>query len=171
VCTPSVSASQSTKRPAPSAPSCPDPSPHSWYNRPTRSPSPTPAKPPAPSLSAQVERLAAERRRRTDEASASLDGLLRDFREWSGGERVDRAAFAAALVGLGGVRVWGGSVVSGLVLRCPCHRRVAECTNGAQPQDIWPKPSNDKCLCRDQKSAAQLWVRRAELLAVAGGLS
>lgn len=70
---------------------------------------------PAETLVAQVARWAAERCRRTTEFSASLDGLLRDFREWAGAVRVDRAAFAAALEGLG-VRVLGGAVVVGVVL-------------------------------------------------------
>ena len=55
---------------------------------------------------------------RTAQHSASLDGLLTDYRRWSGGaESVDARVFEAALGALGGVRVWGGAVVAGLVLR------------------------------------------------------
>lgn len=45
--------------------------------------------------------------------------MLRDFRRWSGGaERVGAREFEVALGGLGGgVRVYGGAVVGGVVLR------------------------------------------------------
>ncbi len=64
-----------------------------------------------------MERWAGARCRRTEEHSAPLDGLLADFRAWSGDAgKVDRAAFGAALVALG-VRVWGHAVVVGIALR------------------------------------------------------
>lgn len=63
----------------------------------------------------------AERCRRISEHSASLDGLLADFRAWAGGaERVDAREFErvlGALEGLGEMRVIGGAVVVGIVLR------------------------------------------------------
>lgn len=85
-------------------------------------PVPSPAAPPArgapgDALEAQVRAWAAERCRRTEEYSAALDGLLSDFRQWRGGQKVDARAFELALATLGGVRVWGHAVVVGLVLR------------------------------------------------------
>ena len=72
---------------------------------------------PAEPLSAQVRSWASERCRRTSEHSASLDGLLADYRHWSGGaERVAAREFEAGLGALGAV-VHGHAVVVGLVLR------------------------------------------------------
>ena len=67
-------------------------------------------------LAGQGRQGAAERCTRTTEFSASLAGLLTDFRQWRGGAAVDRAEFEAVLVALG-VRVWGHAVVVGMVLR------------------------------------------------------
>ena len=68
---------------------------------------------PGDALAGQVALWVEKRCVRTPAYSASLDGLLADFRAWGGA--VDRAVFAAALGGLG-VRVVGGVVVVGLVL-------------------------------------------------------
>ncbi len=68
-------------------------------------------------LAGQVRQWAAERCRRTEEYSAALDGLLSDFRQWRGGQKVDARAFELALATLGGVRVLGHAVVAGIVLQ------------------------------------------------------
>ena len=73
---------------------------------------------PADPLADQGRAWAEERCRRTSEHSASLDGLLADFRARAGAERVDVRMFESAMAALGGgVRVFGPSVVAGMVLR------------------------------------------------------
>ena len=67
-------------------------------------------------MAGEVAAWAEERCRRTMEWSTSLDLLLRDYQRWSGTQCVDRAAFTGALGGLG-VRVFGGAVALGVVLR------------------------------------------------------
>lgn len=68
-------------------------------------------------LAGQVRQWAAERCVRTTEHSASLDGLLSDYRQWAGGATVGAREFERALATLGGVRVLGHAVVVGIVLQ------------------------------------------------------
>ena len=98
--------------PAPPRPSLPAVAP---------APQPAPGAPsargaPGEALAGQVAAWAVERCR-MEHASAEVARLLADFRAWAGAERVDARAFERALAALGGVRVVGGAVVVGIVLR------------------------------------------------------